>query len=49
MFGILITVLGVWVGVSIALAWALGRWFRWLRGDFDPTPTDPFPGLFPED
>ena len=25
----------VWAGVALFLAWALSRWWRWLRGDFD--------------
>ena len=24
-----------WLGISLFLAWLIGRWFRWLRGDFD--------------
>jgi hypothetical protein len=34
----LLVVLGVWTAASISTAWLLGRWFRWLRGDFDPPP-----------
>lgn len=27
-----------WIVASIVLSWLVGRWFRWLRGDFDPPP-----------
>jgi len=30
----------VWVGLSLLIAWLVGRWFRWLRGDFDPMNDD---------
>ena len=24
-----------WLLLSVLTAWTWGRWFRWLRGDFD--------------
>ena len=25
----------VWLSLSLVAGWYVGRWFRWLRGDFD--------------
>jgi len=35
---VLLIVAGVWAVLCLFLAWAWSRFFRWMRGDFDPPP-----------
>ena len=30
-----LVIAGVWVGIGLLVAWLVGRWFRYVRGDSD--------------